>query len=151
LFVAFDQDAIALLQGMGDRAFLKGVIRNDGEVPRIVDGDDAGTGLRGPGCVLALLVDGEAVGIVLVIADTDIFLGEPLDQPFQQSGLAHPRKPGKAEKRGFELFPVNVHEQDLSQIKGRTVIPRPGIYKYLIYSELAYYFADMMACQPLFR
>jgi hypothetical protein len=38
----------------------------------------------------------------------------------------------------------------LSQIKGRTVIPRPGIYKYLKYSELAYYFAGRVACQPLF-
>ena len=36
------------------------------------------------------------------------------------------------------------------KIKGRTGMPRSGIYKCLNNSELAYYFAGRVACQPLF-
>ena len=118
LFVSLDQDAVTLFQCMGDGTFFKGVVGHYGKVPGIINSDNARAGLGGPSRVLAHPVYLKAVRIVFVIAYTDFLCSKPLDQMLQQGGLAHPREPGKTEERGFELFPVNVHKQNLSQYKG---------------------------------
>ena len=82
LFVALDQDTVALLQCMGDGALLELVLRHNPEMSRVIDGDDSCPGVPHAGGVFSRLVHLKPVRVVLVIPDPESLLLKPGDQPF---------------------------------------------------------------------
>ncbi len=109
LFVPFDQDTIALFQGVGDRTLLEVIIGQNPKVGGIVDRNNSRSSLTETRCVFARLIHFEPVRIVLVVTYPNTFIAKAAGKSLNQRGFAHTRKPGKTQKRGFELFPVTVH------------------------------------------
>ncbi len=87
--IALNEDAVALLQRVRDRLLFEFVVRDDGEVARIVDGDDPGACMKATMGVLAFLVHAEAMGVVLVITDPRLVSVEALNQFLKQGGFPH--------------------------------------------------------------
>lgn len=105
-----------MFESVGDGSFLERVFRDHREMFRVVDGHNPGTRLPAAPGVLAFLVHLKPVGVVFVVADTDGIFVELFDQAFEQGGLAHTGKPGKADERRFESFPVTVHEDSREKL-----------------------------------